>query len=583
MTANAMYLMASFVMPRRCGVQVAPTLFVGPIKRLTNELSERQVASKMDGRMWRQLGNAAGIGLVFAMLILLPIWRNWRRSPVTTKRSVFGKDFGKRLSDRKSMLGWFLLGISGAFASVGGAPFAWAQNLNSETSIEVPWDTEAGDRLQQRIGLLRDRLSVGADARAIDEYGAFLLGNSDLFPAFCLKSIDGLQKLGWEKIPSDFSMQAGADGQQFVLERVGFGGYVRSAREVALSDAQKSWFQQRPSDRIYELRVESNKAAEGDVQRRELRRVFCRTVPTIWLEAKQLRQPVEIEGVRCRVAEQELGNDRSVYLTGTPRWRLGETEDEERLAPPLPDHLVALGKAGWDLVGVEAVRSHNQQKISSQESRGFMQLIRLSQDEALLRELRNLGATKLEPMQALAESDTSFGMPVRWRVRIANASVVTVENEGLANELGAGRYVQFDGFVDIGTQAVEYKVGDQAIRFEREFPVTLVAPFAQPFVSKQQAAESALAWEVGAYFEVDGLFYRLWAYQSELVKKKSDSARQASPRVVLTGMRPALAPATPSRAGEIGWFGYALAAATLVILAAILYLAGQRTVPRSAR
>lgn len=569
------------------GVQVAPTLFVGPIEELTAGAAESEVAFSMDEQMWGQLGNAAGIGFVFALLILIPIWRNWRRSPVTTTRSVFGKDFGKRRSERKSLIGWIVLSLTSSLVGSGDAAFVLAQESKSADSVGVPWKTGNSDRLQQRISLLQDRLEAGVNSKAAVEYKAFLSGNSDVFPPLCLKALDGLHKLGWKLIPSDFSIRVESGGQKFLLQRGAVKGYVRSARQIGLTDSQESWFQQSSEDRVFELQIEVTNGEASDSTTR-LKRVFCRTVPSMWIEAKQLRQPVHIQGVRCSLVGetgregQGVDLELDVYLAGTPEWILRPEEDEGQLAPVLPEHLVALGKAGWNLSGLEAVQSRNQQKIGSQESPGFMQLIRLSQ-EGLLANGGLQESNRLEPMQALAESGNSFAKPVRWRVRIATASVVTVDNENLSAELNASRYVQFDGFVDIGSQAVEYKVAGESIRFEREFPVTLVAPYKQPYVGEQRAAKSELGWEVGAYFEIDGLYYRLWSYQSELVKKKSDTARQVSPLVVLTDMRPTLAPASPSRAGEIGWFGYALCAATLVILAAILYLAGQPTKPRMAR
>ena len=168
-------------------------------------------------------------------------------------------------------------------------------------------------------------------------------------------------------------------------------------------------------------------------------------------------------------------------------------------------------------------------------------------------------------------------MPIRWQVRLVNAAVVKVN----VDEVQASSYYQFNGFLNIGNRQIRYQLasdgqGGEVVNFDREFPVTLLMkqPPKEWIPSKvQQGTE--LSWEVGKFVEVEGFFYRLWSYRSELLDSKKSNARQAAPLVLATSLELA-PPPLRNNMSEIGWFGYALCVAILVILGAILYSVFQK-------
>jgi hypothetical protein len=242
---------------------------------------------------------------------------------------------------------------------------------------------------------------------------------------------------------------------------------------------------------------------------------------------------------------------------------------EGEMFPKLPKHWIALGRAGWNLTWLDRVAENNQMPLQANESDAFLGLIRLLSSSQQVMEA--WPPPDITPLKALADPRSACGKQVQWQVRIVRGAVVPLEKAEQREALGANHYYQFDGFVDIGNQRVRYQVGGEEISFEREFPITLVTYSDDSFVPVSQIAGGQLAWQIGKFAQVRGCFYRLWSYQSDLVQQNNPSARQAAPLVIVSSMSPTMPAVRPSSTSEVGWFGYALCVATLLILGAILY------------
>ena len=186
---------------------------------------------------------------------------------------------------------------------------------------------------------------------------------------------------------------------------------------------------------------------------------------------------------------------------------------------------------------------------------------------------------QLTPQNALAEPRDSLGERVRWRVRLVSCSIIPVSDPADRKALGKDQYFQIDGFVELGNQRILYAMpgsdlaenGDtEFVEFEGEFPITIVLSGGSDLVEAQRGTEGELSWDLGGYAWLEGRFYRLWSYHSEMLEQTQAAARQAAPLVVATKLTQATAPIRVTSA-PIGWFGYGLAGATLCFLGILLY------------
>jgi hypothetical protein len=131
-------------------------------------------------------------------------------------------------------------------------------------------------------------------------------------------------------------------------------------------------------------------------------------------------------------------------------------------------------------------------------------------------------------------------------------------------------YYQYDGFVKIPGQQINYQAegAEKPVSFREEFPVTVLMQADSPFVSQEAISSGQTTWKIGRTVRVTGRFFRLWSYHSQRLSTQQQAIRQVAPLVVASSLevdRP-----TPRQLGTVGWFGYAMAAAIILVLVGIL-------------
>jgi hypothetical protein len=87
-------------------------------------------------------------------------------------------------------------------------------------------------------------------------------------------------------------------------------------------------------------------------------------------------------------------------------------------------------------------------------------------------------------------------------------------------------------------------------------------------VSQEAISSGQTTWKIGRTVRVTGRFFRLWSYHSQRLSTQQQAIRQVAPLVVASSLevdRP-----TPRQLGTVGWFGYAMAAAIILVLVGIL-------------
>lgn len=539
------------------GLEVAPTLFAREQRVL--QLAE-SVPVKTESGMLKEFLYAAIAGCILGALIVIPMVTNLRR-----KRSR--KTISTRI--RHSSVAKFILLAASAVSS---------SAVADDDSASPPWaklreERESNRAVRQLVGeRLREILQPGS----VERIQGFIKGERD-FPDAIAKSIRFIAQVGWDRMLTIDTLNLSGSVS---LERIRLAGIVVGAQRVNLTADQQKWFPlKEDSLRIVQLEIQQG-------QDTAINRVYCTNVPTQWLSTSPLRQPSVLEAIK--VSEMVPGNeatDSYVLLGDSPVWvldgRNGVALAADQRRPQLSEHWIWLGEKGWDLAALDLLARGSQKPILNAEATAFYSMMKIATSDST-------GFPRpdslTDPRDVLAAPSENAGKPVRWRVRLVNGSVIEVA-ESESKTLGADRYFQLDGFVDIGRGPIVYEVpsdvsvsgGREKVVFEGEFPITVVTSN-ERFVPAEALSRGEFSWEIGEYAELDGLFYRVWAYRSELLQAKHSSARQAAPLVVAVDLA-AATPIPKSRESPIGWFGVALCAGTLCFLGAILFFS-LRTEPR---
>ncbi len=595
------------------GVQVAPALFATDITVFAP--GPAPFSTKTTNELWKQFLIAViGAALLAAALIIPLGWhrrdRSWRKA-IASKRpqptaAVEGVDQTRTGRIARSLLiviaaltAWLL---SMVIANAQTTPNKVADTttpLSRPTVITPPW--AAKDAVDPLLDVYIANLQSLFDPTAADELRALQQNATTPFPNSLLKAIHATRRIGWPRALKLTESIALADGMTLQVRTLS--GWVRLATPVLLSESQQSWFHLKDDERLIRVELQLQQNLFGNApgssvdsaapplnsdDSAELVTLYCTDVPKMWLSSVQLRQPAQFE-----VLAFEDANQPSKWLCGLafrPQWlfptdmSLGELE--RLLTPVLPQHYLELGKLGWDLANLETVAAHNQQALSSEEATGFYSLLRImgtkqSETTAISRAITIPPAERppvegsfAQPLSVLSQSRQSVGKEITWPVRIVSATAVDVDQAEHRRQLAAESYVQLDGFVDIGTDRIRFQPAgaDQAaaaLEFEGEFPVTIVTRVESQLTSERRSPANQQGWLVGKYAIVTGRFYRLWSYQSELVKSSGPAARQIAPLVIASSIVPTTPPVR-DKATEVGWFGWALCGAMVVILVGIV-------------
>ncbi|MCR9291637.1 MAG: hypothetical protein NXI32_02890 [bacterium] len=565
------------------GVQVAPTIFASAIRMRVDQGLGSALVPRAD--LGRELWVALGLGLLLAGIVLCPVIWRWRNSRAAYPRSGSAKrGSSKRVSQLNRVVLWAIC-LSGGALTISQPT---AAQESDQPAIELPWESQGDDAAEQVRQLLQSRFAHAVSETEWQEVQQYLQGTTTDFPDALLKLVHTWKQIGWRigdaATQESPTQSMGDDTWNFEIGDLGLlvepitqAGIITQAGPVALTIEQELWFQRSDADRVFQLQLSPTRPSGEQLEDVGTLAVLCVRCPSQWLTDSPLRQPAVVRGYALRSVDTK----RIVCLLAqAPEWRLDgvaePSQPQSEWLPEIPPQLQILSRAGFDLANLDVIVSRNQQSLRSDEAAALFSMLRIvGAPTSASKELVEL-EPKLGPVEAMADPPQAIGRPIDWKVRLVSGTLVPMPSVEPQADLSAKHYVQFDGFVDIGDQRVRYQVGDKEIIFDREFPITIVTRNETAFVPQERLRRGELSWAVGKFARLQGCFYRLWSFNSELMQQQSKPARQAAPLIIASELIPDVPTVVPSRTGEIGWFGYALCAATLCILAGILHQALRR-------
>jgi hypothetical protein len=267
-------------------------------------------------------------------------------------------------------------------------------------------------------------------------------------------------------------------------------------------------------------------------------------------------------------------------------------------------------QSDWDLASCDAIELLHGQSLTSKETRPFYTLLAASnapasQDTEVpamnvmewIRRTESMKSTKTLGK----EQQRSVGERIDARVQIRRIQRVDVQNVQSQVWLGSNHYYQLDGMADIGPSRIEVKYGKEyeAIAYEREFPITLVAMKLPPWIlsdpmtlnsSSELTSEltqdaidldsaSSIAWATKIRLDVSGYAYRIWRFRTPQVSAVTqDSGYQQAPMLVVDRWNLAQGPLGSDKppAASARWSSGSILTTILGILA-IVWFAYRKT------
>ena len=286
-------------------------------------------------------------------------------------------------------------------------------------------------------------------------------------------------------------------------------------------------------DHFYQLDVELDDAQGTAV-------VFARTVPRAWEDRAQLDERTRTPAMFLKVGDERAGAPTLMFAAPRIVWRPDRIEPDLGVGP----HQLQLSKWGMDLGLWDDVRARDRLPIGADERECFYALLSTvgradAEELARLAEPAPLSRLLLNPAQ-------EHGNFIRVTGRVRRITRVVVDEPDIEQRYGITAYYQLDVMVPVGDQPIEVRGanGEQAGPVYREsFPVTCCT------VQLPASWESLVgAAKVNRPVLMQGVFYKLWAYQNPLVAAYDPRQRQLCPMFVVTAPQ-AWDLSSPSRTG----------------------------------
>jgi hypothetical protein len=329
---------------------------------------------------------------------------------------------------------------------------------------------------------------------------------------------------------------------------------------------------------------------------------FVPSVPSAWLRAEAICQPVALDGLRLLTDEEVTPR---IWLAPRVRWTWspagepavapptaaasqeppvvlggevsvlaelaeGDTRGswQQMLEPSLEQDWVDLAAVGYDLGELDRITALRKKPFTAVEAGAFYRLLVAAPrvEAASVEDPQRPRPASLTAMDCLSEDPQHTLRTMQARVQLVRATRILVAEEWAQEQLEGKDYYEVDGLVRLDGQVIRLRSDDGAtnLDFQGEFPITLVSKqlpdwlrpespnaamvtAARPDVTSPAAANQPMVWYLNSTVEVEGFFYRLWSYSTAQTRSLADKAeptagtsglRQLGPLVAVTDWRP---------------------------------------------
>ncbi len=247
--------------------------------------------------------------------------------------------------------------------------------------------------------------------------------------------------------------------------------------------------------------------------------------------------------VRLRVASspeqddeptsEENTNDRDGQLIVDVSGRLKWTP-----AQPASPAAEVLALAGVDLSRLADMNALDRQPLSEADSPLFFPMIGAAAQVAAttknndrlavaIKEMR-AATTYVAPVDLLQNPAAFIGQWIRLDVETVRITRVAVQSKQRRQEIGGDFYYEIDAIGDLGNVQLQIEVpGGEPVTMEDRYPVTIVTTDLPKFLS---SGADQLVITKRVVIRVEGFFYRLWGYESDLMQPHG--GKQFAPLII---------------------------------------------------
>jgi hypothetical protein len=259
-------------------------------------------------------------------------------------------------------------------------------------------------------------------------------------------------------------------------------------------------------------------------------------------ESFEIDEPIVVDGLLLKTTDE---NERLelIMVASRVKWLPSDISSERHVH----SSMVLLSQHGFDSGLLDEIRRTNKTALGHKDREAFYQILKILQPSPALDSIQHVHQQSPPPTPEIVDyfNDTQAlqGQFVTIHGDIRQISRIAIVNSKMQQRFGSDHYWQLDLSVPIGKHRIRVKTNDadkDGIIFQNRFPLQVCVNHLPPEL--QQAMNQLRQGVDGRKLlrekvTVQGVFFKLWSYQSALTMREGPEREQLSPLIIASAIR----------------------------------------------
>ena len=284
----------------------------------------------------------------------------------------------------------------------------------------------------------------------------------------------------------------------------------------------------------------------------------------------EIDEPILVDGLLLKTTDE---NEQLELIMAASRVKW--LPSDVSTAQHVHSSMVLLSQHGFDSGLLDEIRRTNKSALGHKDREAFYQILKILQPSSALDSIQHVHQQSPPPTPKIVDyfTDTRAlqGQFVTIHGDVRQISRIAIVNSKMTQRLGSDHYWQLDLSIPIGKHRIRVKTNDadqDGIIFQNQFPLQVCVNHLPPEL--QQAMNELRRGVDGRKLlrekvTVQGIFFKLWSYQSALTMRDGPEREQLSPLIIASAIRMHAKP-TVEQSGRGIYVAIAFIGALLVIV-----------------
>ncbi len=256
----------------------------------------------------------------------------------------------------------------------------------------------------------------------------------------------------------------------------------------------------------------------------------------------EIDEPILVDGLLLKTTDENQQLEL-IMAASRVKWLPREVSTEQHVH----SSMVLLSQHGFDSGLLDEIRRTNKSALGHNDREAFYQILKIFQPSSALDAIQQVHQQAPPPNREIVDyfNDTRAlqGQFVTVSGDVRQISRIAIVNSKMQQRFGSDHYWQLDLSIPIGKHRIRVKTNDadqDGIIFQNRFPLQVCVNHLPPELQKamnemrQGMDERKLLREK---VTVQGVFFKLWSYQTALTMRDGPEREQLSPLIIASTIR----------------------------------------------